>query len=170
MLGSSPKKSAANCKGPKKSSWNMRRAQALLVSVFTIGLASQIVVVGYLSMEQAIRDDGFRTLLLTLLSVYSMPFAVILAGAFADRTVSPKRYSTFSFSIAITVTLLWNLLLCGRTAMFALNKEDSWRTVNAYLREVSTAASFLVAGTLTFFFTHGPLKRDSRHQTRSDTP
>ena len=132
----------------------MRRAQALLVSVFLAGLALQVLFIGALSFEHALRETGFRQLFLTLLSVYSVPFAVIVAGVFGGQLSRPsKRYSGFPFGIAITLTVLWNLLLCGRTVMFALSG-GPWRVVDRDLHEISTSASFLVAGALTFFFTH----------------
>ena len=145
----------------------MRRGQTLLVSVFVSGLAAQLLIIGSCRLDGSLRAEGFYALLLTLLSVYSMPFAVILASVFGDRGARSNRYSNFSFRIAMTVTVLWNVLFCSISMIYRLDGHSGWRGLNRHLQEVSTSASFLIAGALTFFFSQRASEPNPIHHVSS---
>jgi hypothetical protein len=71
--------------------------------------------------------------------------------------------------MAMTLAVLWNVLLAWRSISFSLATEDSIAGLIAYLDKIAGAGSFLVAGALAYFFVseeHGGSRQVD--QTRGD--
>lgn len=137
-------------------------ARAWLVWTFIIGLSVQClaVIVAYLS--RAIATPDLVDLLKRLLSIYSIHFAVILGSIFGKSSPAPATgdsggEANLAFRVAITLSVLWNLMLIWRTLLFGFDAFDTHSTdrtdfLASYLDAVASASSFLVAGALAFFF------------------
>jgi hypothetical protein len=112
--------------------------------------------------EEAISNKDLSSLIIKLLSVYSVHLAVIFGGIFAQqRNVNHKgrsaRAAGLAFWLAIVLAVIWNLLLVWRSVMFGMaafdvSSEDNVGYLSNYIESIASAGSFLVAGALTFFF------------------
>jgi hypothetical protein len=121
-----------------------------LFAVFMIFMTIQMGSV--IAVSHKMWPEDLNALLLKLLGVYSVHLSVILAGIFAQARHKRLRLSPNTAWSALTVAVLWNLLLAWRTVTFSLAAEDSASEVVTYLDRLATASSFLVAGMLAFFF------------------
>lgn len=125
------------------------RARSLLLCIFILCLVLQC---GVLVLNQsAMWPEDLLKSLLTLLKLYSVPLAVIFGGIFARPGGATGPSAGVSWA-AVLVASCWNLLLVWRTIAFGLASQDSVSDLTKYLEDVSSAASFLVAGMLAFFF------------------
>jgi WD40 repeat protein len=129
----------------------MRRAQYALLGIFTGSLA--VNATAFLSVSRSMWPEDLQQLLLTLLAVYSVPLAVILGGLFGRRRQPLRAPPPGLAWTAILLAMGWNSLLLWRSISFSVASQDSPAHVIAYMNSISAAASFLVAGMLTFFFT-----------------
>lgn len=128
------------------------RARAMLVSIFLSGLVLQLfgLTLTYLSGEISAKDIGILTA--KLLGIYSVQLAVILGGIFGQHKSPPHIASSLPFRIAFVLSVLWNLLLTWRTVAFYFAENDLATDLVSYLDLVSGASSFLVVGSLAYFF------------------
>jgi hypothetical protein len=106
-----------------------------------------------LELSGSIFVDEAIQALVVLIEIYSVPLGVILAGIFALGKSRTQKVQTNPFSVAIAVSLIWNLLLAWRTAAYVAAVRSDVQTYIAGIQDVSAQASFLAAGALTFFFT-----------------
>jgi|ERR1022692_2693039 hypothetical protein len=127
-------------------------SRSILATVFLSGLVIQAGLFIYMSSTNKIRHSDCNALLLTLLDVYKVSLAVILAGMFGGMNSASTKMSGSPFWLACGVSVLWNALLVSRSTIFALSQNDNWKDLSGYLLSVSGASSFLVAGALSFFF------------------
>jgi hypothetical protein len=138
------------------------KSRLILIAIFVGGLCVQVLIVALAFSEAVINDDDFQTLLVAILSIYAVHFGVIGGGVFAQtsdgvRSTARSRVGTVPFAIAVALASLWTLILVSRLGVFALavydeTREDSVSAVKSYMETVSSASSFLVAGSLAFFF------------------
>jgi hypothetical protein len=128
------------------------RARALIVSTFIAGLFLQLfgLTLTYLRGEISAKDIGILTA--KLLGIYSVQLAVILGGIFGQHKLPPRIASGLPFWIAFVLSVIWNLLLAWRTAAFYFAQNDQATDLVSYLDIVSGASSFLVVGSLAYFF------------------
>jgi hypothetical protein len=139
----------------------LQRTRGILFGTFIFGLAIQVAVAIAAYANRAIVGSDESALTLKLLSIYSVPLAVILGGLFAKPSSGKKTSSTGSqpvASLAVALALLWNLILLSRSLMFAYavvnpRVDDNVDQLISFLDTVSTTSSFLIAGALAFFFT-----------------
>lgn len=132
------------------------RARVILAAVFLSGLLIQLLLVS--ASSRAISGKDTETLIIKVLSIYSIQLAVILGSVFAEQAGrSNTSFSVSSFWIALVLAAIWNVLLIGRTVVFARAAfnptiDDSVNSIMSYLENISGASTFLVAGSLAFFF------------------
>ena len=133
------------------------RARMILTAIFLAGLIVELLLAAI--SHSAISQKDLRNAVLTLLSIYSVHLAIIFGSLFAK---TPTRrplvpFSISAFWVAVVLATIWNLLLIGRTVAFAAavfnpHLEDNINSLLTYLKDVSGASTFLVAGSLAFFF------------------
>jgi hypothetical protein len=136
---------------------NIRRAQISIAAVFLLGLLCNSATVLIAYARGSIFADNLRAMLETLLAVYSGPLAIVIAGFFGQvgRDMTPIA-STFWFAIAVAV--IWNLfLLWGGMDFLASSfgsepKESAIEDFSSFISTISSSATFLVSGALTYFF------------------
>jgi hypothetical protein len=138
------------------------RARTWLVWTFIIGLSIQCLAVIFAFTSRAISTPDLIDLLKRLLSIYSIHFAVIFGYVFGksgavSEARGPESNANLAFRVALTLSVLWNLMLIWRTLQFGVHALDTQSTdrtdlLESYLDAVASASSFLVAGALAFFF------------------
>jgi hypothetical protein len=134
------------------------QARAVLVTIFLVGWAVQVVAVILTYSEGAIAYGDLTSLLTKLLAVYSVHFGVIFGGIFAQQQDgNSARVPATAFYLAVAASLIWNALLAWRSIMFSVaaydpSKDDSSSQLMAYIETIASASSFLVVGALAFFF------------------
>lgn len=130
----------------------MKTANARAV-LFTLFLGALLVqVTALFLMRHAMWPDEFQALLLKLISIYSVPLAVVAGNLLAQPRAGSESVTAALAWSAILLTLVWNLLLVARSVGFAMAKHDSVTSLISYLDSVAAASSFLIAGVLAFFF------------------
>jgi hypothetical protein len=137
------------------------RARAVLVSIFVGGLVIQAIAVIITYSKGAIAYEDLTNLLLKLLAIYSVHLGVIFGGIFAQQQDAQKKSQTApktAFWLAVVLASIWNLLLLWRGISFGMaafnpDSEDNVDRLSSYLQSISSASSFLVTGSLAFFFT-----------------
>ncbi len=139
----------------------MQRAQIGIAVVFIAGMFLNVVAVLIAYVHHAIYFENVKDLLITLLAVYSGPLAIVFAGVFAKRGVALRRPALTTFWFAVCVSIAWNLFLVGGSvglvaAAFGNSaKEGAVEEFTSYLRTISSSATFMVSGALTYFFARG---------------
>jgi hypothetical protein len=127
-----------------------------LFAIFLAGLTTQVVAVILPYRADTIRDREMLAVLTKLILVYSVHFRVMLGGVFGRQQNTRGHVAAPAFVVAVTVTLVWNLLLAWRSIAFAGGafnplSEDSPDNLIAYLDSIADQCSFLVVGPLAFF-------------------
>jgi hypothetical protein len=132
------------------------RARLTLFLIFVISFLVQVVAIFYSLRRGTIYGDNVTSFVKGLLSIYSVHLGVVVAGSFAQiRTTGPARTASKTpFWTALVLAGTWNALLAGRTLYFSLGSNDSIDDLMAYLTMLASGGSFLVAGALTYFFSH----------------
>lgn len=130
----------------------IHHAQISLAGVFLIAFLCNSGAVLFTYVDGSIYADNLRAVLLTLLTVYSAPLAIVIGGVFGQRNHELKDAPRTTFWFAIAVALVWNFLLVSRSITFAVAAEDSVEELSTYLETISSSATFLVAGALAYFF------------------
>ncbi|MFL5385017.1 MAG: hypothetical protein ACJ8GN_21055 [Longimicrobiaceae bacterium] len=129
------------------------RARSILIALFVGGLFLQIVFTFVVFARDEIWQSTVQALVLAHLATYSVPLGSIAGGVFARKASTQMRVSPLAFGLALTLSTIWNLLLIGRTVLFAIRPGgDDPTAYMDYLKAVATGGAFLTAGSLTFFF------------------
>ena len=127
----------------------LNQARAILFTVFVFGLVAQFLAL--VSVQAEMRPGELQALTLQLLGSYGVHLGVMIAGVFAQEGSKTRRVAMLPFWIAMTLALLWNLLLGWFTYAF-ITSNSSVTLLAEQITAVSQASSFLVAGALTYFF------------------
>jgi hypothetical protein len=136
---------------------SLRSAQLWIAATFLTGLLCNAAAVLITYARGAIFADNLRTILATLLAVYSGPLAIVIAGFFGKEGPEPKPVAS-NFWVAIVVSVVWNVfLLWGGIGLLASSmssqpNENAIDDFSSYIGTISSSATFLVSGALTFFF------------------
>jgi hypothetical protein len=136
---------------------NMKSAQLCIAGTFLVGLVCNSAAVLITYAQGAIFPDNLRTMLSTLLAVYSGPLAIVTAGFFGQEAPHRKTVPS-TFWIAIVVSVIWNVfVLWGGVELLASSfgsqtKETAVDDFSSYIKLISSSATFLVSGALTYFF------------------
>jgi hypothetical protein len=134
-------------------SMSMGSAQMALVTIFLVGLVTQISLV-FVARQKGLAKPTEQTALITqLLSIYSVQLGVIIGGIFSQQLDPAQEAPRAAFWLAFSLSLVWNLLLLIRSISFALSAGDTVQHLRSYLKSVASAGSFLVAAAIAFFFT-----------------
>lgn len=120
--------------------------------IFLIFLALSILSYFITLMKGMIYSDNFTDLVVSILTVYSVPLAIILSTLFIDTSKFPPSVDKPLLYVCIGVVILWNLLLYGRIVYFLFSSDDNTTLLMNYLKTVAATSSFLVAGILSYFF------------------
>jgi hypothetical protein len=126
-----------------------RRTRSTILFVFLGCLALNVII--FASSQSSVWPEEFQATLLKILSIYSVPLAVILGGFFAQPRAGSRASASLCWA-ALILAVCWNILLVWRTIAFSLASDDSVSDLTKYLEAVSSAASFLIVGSLAFFF------------------
>jgi len=133
-------------------------AQLWLFSSFLFFLVLQVVLLVVCQVLNAIGPDKLKDLSVQLLTIYSVPLSVIIAGVFAKKHDHAKLDAIFY--TAFVLAILWNILLAWRTVALTLAAlgigEDNWKPFSEYLESVSKASTFLISGMLSYYFAKAP--------------
>ena len=130
----------------------LQRAQMVLASVFVVFLILQIGMIIYVYSLEGIYPEDVTNILLKMLIIYSVPLGIILGGVFGKGIRSKTNAPVVAFFLALVLAIVWNILLAWRGIAFALTTDDSVSQLINYLDVVATASTFLVAGSLSYFF------------------
>jgi hypothetical protein len=128
------------------------QARVGIVAVFVLGLVIQAVFVILPFLRGYIDSDDVQALLLKLLDVYSVHLAVVFGGIFGQARSGRISVSRAAFWVAFILAVIWNLLLLWRSLSFGLMSIGTVKDLKEYLEAVASASSFLVAGSLAYFF------------------
>lgn len=131
----------------------MNQARFGLLAIFLFCLALQLIA--FFAVGHKMWPEDLQSLVLKVLAIYSVHLTVVLGGIFAQPSGSLEDPPSSLAWTAIALALLWNVLLIWRSVSFALAPRDSVTDLMKYLEGVASASSFLVTGTLAFFFTKG---------------
>lgn len=139
-------------------------SQFWLAGLFLCGLILAEVAVAFAYAQGPISAADIETLSITLLTTYSVPLAVVVAGIFsngpaenAHRALSAaaKRKARFAAWLAI----VWNILVLWRVVVFVARVQnpafdDPQEVANLvhYVDMVSKGSSFLIAAALVWLF------------------
>lgn len=126
------------------------RAALIVIFLLTLGAALSLVILDYGS--HAIRDADMRILITSLFAIYSVHLAIIAGGLFGANKQSEQVQARLSMSFALTTATIWNLLILVRTIMFVADSHDSWLALKSFYELAASSGSFLVAGSLAYFF------------------
>lgn len=127
----------------------LNQSRAILFAVFVFGLIAQFLAL--ISVRAEMRPGELQALTLQLLGTYGVHLGVMIAGVFAQEGATTRRVAMLPFWIALTLALLWNLLLGWFTYAF-ITSDSSVALLAEQITSVSQASSFLVAGALVYFF------------------
>jgi hypothetical protein len=128
-------------------------AQVWILLVFVTSLLLELVLVGVSYGQNAIYPDDLRNLAARFLAIYSVPLGLIISGIFGKSAAQERLAPARAFWVALALAVVWNLLLLGRTLLFAFAPEDRVGDLVEFVNGVSAAGSFLTVATLTYFFT-----------------
>jgi hypothetical protein len=128
----------------------MARVRSTLFIMFLASLALQVIA--FFFVRYKMWPEDFQALILRILTIYSVPLAVVLGGIAAQPRDGLAAAPLLPGWAAIVLTALWNLLLIGRSLGFVLAEQDSVASAVSYLDAVASSSSFLVAGVITAFF------------------
>jgi hypothetical protein len=133
-------------------------AQLRLLGVFVVFFFVQIVLLAVCRAANAIGPKEVTDLILQLLTIYSVPLSVIIAGVFAKKH-HPSKLDAI-FYTGVIVAILWNSLFAWRTialtmAAFGVG-EDRVKAYSEYIESVSKASGFLISGLLAYYFAKFP--------------
>lgn len=129
--------------------------RTLLLIIFLVGLVIQLGAAVYkYSQPDELSNNDLTVFITKLLALYSPQLGVIIGGIFAkERVERPRRGRASSvFAVAVTLAVLWNLLLIWRTMAYSFSRNDELANLLKYLDTVSAASSFLIAGAMAYFF------------------
>ena len=130
----------------------MTRARGFLLSIFILFfvVAAASIIVPFINRE--VYSDSMLAMLKKLLTVYSVPFAVIVGGIFGQRKSQLKSVPPFAFWSFLILAVIWNIFVVWRIVWFALAHDDTVGALTAYLDRVVPFCYFLVAVGLSYFF------------------
>jgi hypothetical protein len=133
-------------------------AQLWLLSIFLFFFALQAVLLMICQVTNGIGAEKLKDLIVQLITIYSIPLSVIIAGIFAKRRRAAKLGGIFYTSVVLAI--LWNGLFAWRTVELTLAAigvgEDRAKYFSEYLESVSKASTFLISGLLTYYFAKAP--------------
>ena len=137
------------------------RARVFLVAIFVGSLAIQLATIIFTYTRGAIAYDDLTNALLKVLAIYSVHLALICGGIFAqyqNGRAGAETAPAMAFWLAVILVGIWNMLLLWRCLSFGMaainpDSEDNVEKLLTYFQSISSASSFLVAGSLAFFFT-----------------
>lgn len=130
----------------------IRRTQIALGAVF---VAALLVIVGclvYALLAKKIYADDLQALTIQVLAVYSVPLGIIVGGIFGGSAKPSGKGRTYTFWIALILSLLWNALLVFRSSLFAIADQDSTIWLKNYFETVAAAGTFLIGAALAYYF------------------
>jgi membrane protease YdiL (CAAX protease family) len=133
-------------------------AQLWLLSIFLFFFAVQTVLLVVCQVTNGIGAEKLKDLIVQLVTIYSIPLSVILAGIFAKRRRAAKLDGIFYASVVLAI--LWNGLFAWRTVELTLAAigvgVDNAKYFSEYLESVSKVSTFLISGLLTYYFAKAP--------------
>jgi hypothetical protein len=133
-------------------------AQLWLLSIFLFFFALQTVLLVFCQVSNGIGAEKLKDLIVQLVTIYSIPLSVIIAGIFAKRRRTAKLDGIFYASVVLAI--LWNGLFAWRTCELTLAAigvgEDKAKDFSDYMESVSKVTTFLISGLLTYYFAKAP--------------
>ena len=140
---------------PRSRTVELGSARFSIACVFVVGFVLQAGVILWTLMRGEIRAVTAQTFVLTLLTIYSVPLAVIGGELFASPREARKRVSVAMLRAALISSVLWNLLLAWRTFYFSFGPDFSETAPEELVRywgDAAAASGFLIAGLLSYFY------------------
>jgi hypothetical protein len=132
--------------------------QLWLLAIFLIFFALQTALLVVCRTSNGVGADKLKDLIVQLVTIYSVPLSVIIAGIFAKRRRAAKLDGIFYVSAVLAI--LWNGLFAWRTVELTLAAigvgEDKAKDFSEYLESVSKVSTFLISGLLTYYFAKAP--------------
>jgi hypothetical protein len=132
---------------------SIARSQVIIAFIFILSLVLQVAVVFYDELRGYLYADERTDIILKLLAVYAVHLAVIVGGIFSQRIEGATRAPQTASWLAISLSLVWNLLLIGHVFSFVFSGTDQNQDLKAQLTSISSVSSFLLTGALAYFFT-----------------
>jgi hypothetical protein len=133
-------------------------AQLRLLSIFLFFFAIQALLLVVCRVSNGLGPDKLKDLIVQLITIYSVPLSVTIAGMFAKKRRAAKLDGIFYASLVLAI--LWNGLFAWRTCELALAAigvgEDKAKDFSDYMESVSKVTTFLISGLLTYYFAKAP--------------
>jgi len=127
-------------------------AQIYITVIYLVGITFNIAMIFSSEASGRIFDDQVIIMLKSVFAAYAPPLSIIAGGYFSFKTMEIRLVSKNVFWVAVSFSLLWNIILMWRAFSFATSESDHIDNFINHFNEIAPAGMFLVAGVLTFFF------------------
>lgn len=146
----SAKQAAARSSGRVAGVKHWRR---IIGGVFLLALLAQIALATLLRIWGYINPEDFTPLIVKLLTIYSAPFGVILAGIFVAQKIDAPRAAAEEVWIVLVLAIIWNALLLGRYLLITFKPVgDSLEDLASFQNNALPAGNFLISAALTYLY------------------
>jgi hypothetical protein len=125
----------------------------LIAGVFLLALLVQIALATLLRIWGYINPEEYTPLIVKLLTIYSAPFGVILAGIFVAQKIDAPRAGAEEVWIVLILAIIWNSLLLGRYLLITFRPAgDSLVDLTTFQDNALPAGNFLISAALTYLY------------------
>lgn len=134
----------------------LTKARLTLFIIFISGFILSLIPIMAIFFENKIYNEDATQAILKMLSIYSIYLTVIIGGILARQKAKDEVIPKTPFCVAFTVSILWNVLILWKSAAIYFIPEETIEDAIEYFELVPPACSFLVTGTLGYFFATKP--------------
>lgn len=127
-------------------------ARVILIFNFIFFFVSIILLLIFPFLKSEITSETLIDLLKKIISIYSVHFGVIVGGVFGKDFSSEVLTSKTPFWLAFVLTLIWNILMTWPMIIFSFTTMYTDQNISDYIDSIPTLSSFLVSGSLAYFF------------------
>ncbi len=129
------------------------RTQWFLFIIFAVSLLAALICVVISGSRGEISSDTLQSLLGTLLSAYSVPFAVIAGGVCSHQIWAVDTNAPFFAVVAaLCLYVVWNLVLLLAPVSLLFEVSYNAKDFASHVDSVSKIGNWIIAGALSFFF------------------
>ena len=129
------------------------KARIILLCIFLLFLILQMIFIMGTFIKKEISSADALNAIIKIVGIYSVPFAIILVGIFSQKNLSEKQTPKHVFWIALSLAIIWNVILAFRSTIFFLAPEDDINELLTHLNRLGgQTTSWLIAGAFSYFF------------------
>jgi fatty acid desaturase len=134
------------------SNLTFNNARIALTFNFVFFFFSIVLLLIFPFLKSEITSETLIDLMKKVISIYSVHFGVIIGGIFGKDVSSEVLASKTPFWLAFVLTLIWNILITWPMIIFSFTTMSTDQDVSDYIDAIPTLSSFLVSGSLAYFF------------------